>query len=73
LSEFCCKTVDYDKTCQFIVAKRQCAKEVDGYYRDMFFRATKWRTRTYQQKSEAVFFNKIEHTYGANCVLAIGN
>ena len=55
------------------MAKRQCAKEVDGYYRDMFFRATKWRTRTYQQKSEAVFFNKIEHTYGANCVLVISN
>jgi len=39
----------------------------------MFFRATKWRTCTYQQKSEAVFFDKIEHTYGANCVLVISN
>ena len=75
LSSLNCKTTDYDKFKKFIEKKTETNKKIKSFYERVLFRKMNWRTQIYQRKSEDVFMNKIEETYGKreNILLCYGN
>jgi hypothetical protein len=64
LSDYCGKTVNYDKFKEYIKAKNEINNQVKSFYEEALYRKLNWRTKTYRQKSEDKFVNRIEETYG---------
>ena len=73
LSNFNSKTVDYERYKEYLSAKIKMNDDVKEFYQDLKLRKFKWRVWIYQRKSEDVFFNKIEKTYGKDLLLCYGN
>lgn len=75
LSGYCSKTVDYNKFKQYIKAKHAVNEQVKTFYQNELYRKLNWRTKTYRQRSEDRFVNRIEKTFGNkdNLVLVWGD
>ena len=64
LSDQNSKTVNYQKFKDYIRAKTQLNDRLKDFYQRELFRKMKWRTWIYRRKSEDMFLNQIEATYG---------
>jgi hypothetical protein len=64
LSNCCCKTSDFNKFKKFIKEKHKINLRIRSKYENMLYRKLCWRTKTYRQRSEDKFINKIEETFG---------
>ena len=75
LSNYCCKTNNYNKFKEFIKAKYEANKITKEFYKNELYRKLNWRTKTYRQKSEDKYLNNIKDTYGNkdNTLICIGD
>lgn len=75
LSSYNCKTVDYNKFKDYIRQKTLLNDDIRDFYERELFRKFKWRTQIYKRKSEDIFLNRIEKTYGKSddIILSYGN
>jgi phosphoribosylamine-glycine ligase len=75
LSNYCSKTIHYNKFKDFIKAKYDTNIETKKFYEAPVFRKLNWRTKTYRQKSEDKFLNNISTTFGnkEEIVICIGD
>ncbi len=64
LSKACGKTVNYENFKEYIKVKHGINEKVKHFYTKDLYRKLNWRTKTYKQRSEDKFLNKIEETYG---------
>jgi hypothetical protein len=64
LSKVCGKTVNYNNFKEYIKVKHEINEKVKPFYTKDLYRKLNWRTKTYRQRSEDKFLNKIEETYG---------
>ncbi len=73
LSEQNSKSINYDKFKQYIIEKTILNKKLRDFYVKDVWRKMKWRQYVYSRKSEDNFLNRIENTFGKDCVLAYGD
>lgn len=73
LSKLNSKTVDYKKFKKFIEEKTKLDNEVKDFYQKELWRKMKWRQFVYLRSSEDRFLNRIESSFGSDCILAYGN
>ena len=75
LSNYCSKTINYNKFKDFIKVKHETNIETKQFYEAPVFRKLNWRTKTYRQKSEDKFLNNITTTFGnkEDIVICIGD
>jgi hypothetical protein len=67
------KSVNYDKFKQYIIEKTILNNKLRDFYVKDVWRKMKWRQYVYSRKSEDKFLNRIENTFGTDCVLAYGD
>jgi hypothetical protein len=73
LSKLSCKTVKYDQFKEYIKEKSKLNQETLDFYQKDLWRKMKFRSYCYGRKSLDNFLNKIERTFGKDCVVAYGN
>jgi len=71
LSDKNSKTVDYEKFKEYIKQKNKLNASVKDFYIQELFRKLKWRRFVYTQKSEDIFLNNIEKTFGSSNEICI--
>lgn len=67
-----CKTVNYNKFKKYISSKVILNDQLSDFYNQRCFRKMKLRSWIYRRKSEDVFLNKIESTFGNREDIFIG-
>ena len=73
LSEFTSKTTNYNKFKAFIQKKREIDDATKDFYLYPLYRKMTWRKKTYRQRSDDRFLNRIEETYGKDAIICIGD
>jgi hypothetical protein len=75
LSQYCSKTVNFEKFKQYIKARYEVGKKVKKFYQQLLFRKLRLRTKIYRHKSEDKFINILLHSFGnpSDVVFVIGS
>jgi hypothetical protein len=75
LSNYCCKTSNYEKFKDFIRVKQEVNIKTRHFYEQKLYRKLNWRKKTYRQKSEDKLMNNIEKSFGSpeDIVICIGD
>lgn len=75
LTSYQCQTVDYQKFKSYITEKTKLNDTVRDFYERELFRKMKWRKWIARRRSEDLFLNRIEQTYGKpeEILLCYGN
>jgi len=68
-------TVQYDKFKEYIQVKHKVMLETKSFYEDKLYRKLTWRRKTYRQRSEDRFLNRIRTKFGEpeDIVIEIGD
>jgi len=66
-------TVDYDKFCDYIKVRSEITPKLTEMYDLIVFRKLKFRGQIRAQASYDKLIDRIQRTFGANCVLLYGN
>jgi uncharacterized protein YjhX (UPF0386 family) len=61
-------TVQYDKFKEYIRVKHKVILETKSFYEDKLYRKLTWRRKTYRQRSEDRFLNRIRTKFGLSRV-----
>ena len=75
LSNFCSKTVNYNKFKEYLKARYNVGKKIRAFYEQPLIRKLKLRSKIYRRKSEDKFINRMKNTFGnpSDTVVVIGN
>jgi len=73
LSEYDSKSVDFEKTLNFLIEKQKYSDVRNEFYVKNTYRAMKFRKYSHTKRSIDKFINLIKKTYGDDAIIAYGN